>query len=93
MVIWINEGNSVGIWIDQFQIKPCESFIRTLVCDYEWIHLAIGVLGNAAFLVGSILFLPQFDALQTTGVWLFIIGAFFMLVGSVGQFFVSLWRS
>lgn len=38
------------------------------------------------------LFLPRFEAYETIGVWLFIGGSFFMLIGSVGQFLVGLWK-
>jgi hypothetical protein len=70
--------------------------LRTLVEDYGWIHTAIGVCGNAAFFLGSIAFLPtlkRWDELgvewQTVGVWLFIFGAFFMLIGAVGNLLVK----
>jgi hypothetical protein len=66
--------------------------IRTLVQDYTWIHLSLGIFGNATFLVGSVLFLPALESYQTLGVWLFIIGAFFMLIGSLGGLLVSLWE-
>lgn len=62
-----------------------------LVQDYGWIHLSLGWLGNAAFFIGSILFLPQFEAHKTIGVWLFIVGAFLMWVGSSGRVLVSIW--
>jgi hypothetical protein len=65
--------------------------IRTLVQDYGWVHLSLGLLGNISFFVGSILFLPRFEPVQTIGVWLFIVGAFFMAVGSLGRLLVSLW--
>lgn len=66
-------------------------FFKTLVQDYGWIHLSIGLLGNGLFFMGSILFLPQLEQHQTLGVWLFIIGSFFMLIGSLGRVLVSLW--
>ena len=51
--------------------------------DYEWIHLTLGVFGNALFFGGSVLFL--FEPLKRFGIYAFIAGSFFMLVGSVGQ--------
>ncbi|WP_372810586.1 YrhK family protein, partial [Litorivivens sp.] len=39
--------------------------IRTIVNDYSWIHLSLGLLGNITFFVGSILFLPQFEPYKT----------------------------
>ena len=59
--------------------------IQTLVQDYGWIHTGIGLLVNLTFFVGSILFLPRFEAHQTQGVWLFIAGSFLMLLGAAGD--------
>lgn len=67
------------------------SALQVLVEDYGWIHLSLGWMGNAAFFIGSILFLPQFEAYKTIGVWLFIVGAFLMWIGSSGRVLVSLW--
>lgn len=77
-------------------------FIKTLVHEYGWIHLGIGLAGNGLFIIGSILFLPDWDAArlpffagltewQTVGVWLFIIGATLMFVGSLGELLVSIY--
>lgn len=67
------------------------SVLKVVVQDYGWIHLMLGWLGNAAFFVGSILFLPQFEQYKVLGVWLFIVGAFLMWVGSSGRVLVDLW--
>lgn len=67
------------------------NIIRTLVQDYGWVHLSLGLLGNIAFFVGSILFLPTFESYKIVGVWLFIIGSFFMMIGAIGRLLVSLW--
>ena len=64
--------------------------IRLIVEDYGWIHRGIGLFGNLAFLVGSVLFLPSYEQWKTTGVWLFMIGAAAMFVGALGQFLVNL---
>ncbi len=64
--------------------------IKVIVNDYGWIHLSLGLLGNIAFFVGSILFLPHFEMYKTLGVWFFIFGAFFMLLGSVGRLLVDI---
>lgn len=64
--------------------------IKILVKDYGWIHLGLGLLGNVAFFAGSILFLPGFEALQTIGVWLFVIGSGLMLVGSLGRLLLDI---
>ncbi len=65
--------------------------LKILVQDFGWVHLGLGLCGNAAFFVGSILFLPQFEPYKTIGVWLFIIGAFFMLLGAAGRLLVDIW--
>jgi hypothetical protein len=57
--------------------------LRTLVRDYSWIHLSIGLIGNTCFFVGSILFLSK--SLQLAGTWLFIVGAGGMLIGALGR--------
>ena len=62
--------------------------IQTLVHDYEWIHTGIGITGNGLFFIGSVLFLRE--ATKSVGVWLFIVGALFMLVGSLGSAVVKL---
>ncbi|GAA5055415.1 hypothetical protein GCM10023208_19270 [Erythrobacter westpacificensis] len=64
--------------------------IHTIVADFGWIHRALGLIGNFAFLAGSVLFLPQFEQWKTIGVWLFIVGAALMLVGALGEFLVRL---
>ena len=51
--------------------------------DYEWIHLILGMLGNLTFFIGSIFFL--WESWKIAGVWLFIIGSFLMLIGSIGS--------
>lgn len=57
-----------------------------MIHDFPWIHRVLGLIGNAAFFVGSILFF--FEALKFAGIWLFVVGSFFMLVGSAGEFLV-----
>lgn len=66
--------------------------LRTLVRDYEYVHITVGVLGNLQFFIGSILFLDQFQELRTLAVWLFIVGAGFMLIGSLGSAVLKLQR-
>jgi hypothetical protein len=60
--------------------------ISEVVHEFPWIHRVLGLCGNTAFFVGSILFF--FEALKTTGIWLFVIGSLLMLVGSAGEFLV-----
>ncbi|MBR0553382.1 YrhK family protein [Stakelama marina] len=59
--------------------------MKTLIRDYPYIHLAIGLLGNLCFLVGSVLFFKQFEAWHTTAVWLFVAGSAGMLLGALGK--------
>lgn len=63
--------------------------LKTIVRDYNWIHLGVGLFGNLCFFVGSILFL--WESTKNTGVWLFIIGSAGMLVGSAGRWITSLY--
>lgn len=63
---------------------------RSFVQQYQWIHLGLGLLGNTAFLVGSVFFL--YEPLKRAGIWLFIFGAAGMLVGSVGSAVVKFER-
>jgi hypothetical protein len=65
------------------------SVLKTIVRDYGWIHLSLGLVGNVSFLAGSFLFLPAFETWKTTGVWLFIIGASLMTIGALGRLLVS----
>jgi hypothetical protein len=57
---------------------------RRLATDFQWIHQGIGVLGGMTFFVGSILFLYH-GAVQTAGLWLFIVGSAGMMVGNIGN--------
>jgi hypothetical protein len=60
-------------------MHPIQRFVR----DYEWIHTGIGLVGNLLFLIGSVFFL--WETTKAVGVWLFIFGAGFMLLGSIGR--------
>ncbi|MFR9795691.1 YrhK family protein [Streptomyces sp. MS06] len=59
---------------------------RYLIQDFPFIHLVIGGVGNTTFLVGSVFFL--FPSLERVALWLFVIGSFGMLVGTIGEAFV-----
>lgn len=67
-----------------------DRWIGTVLHKFPWVHLGLGILGNTAFFVGSIFFL--YESLKTEGIWLFVIGSFGMLVGSLGQLLVSVER-
>lgn len=84
--------------------RPVKTFLRTLVQDYGWIHLGIGLSGNFLFAVGSVLFLPDLGKVglfwadaavkwKTVGVWLFIVGATLMLIGSIGSLLLSIYEN
>lgn len=59
---------------------------REFVEDFPLIHLVIGGFGNTTFLTGSVLFL--FPSLEPIALWLFVVGSFGMLVGTLGEAFV-----
>lgn len=77
--------------------------IKTLVQDFGWVHLGIGLTGNLLFAVGSVMFLPHLGEVdlplfgivdwKTVGVWLFIVGASFMFIGSLGSLLVSVYSA
>ena len=64
--------------------------LKTLVKDYGWIHVSLGVMGNLAFVIGSVLLLPRFAPWKTLAVWFFIAGSALMLVGALGSAAVKL---
>ena len=63
------------------------TLVGTLVSDYRWIHVTLGIIGNTAFFVGSIFFL--YKSMEIPAVWLFITGSFGMLIGSIGEAIVN----
>lgn len=66
--------------------KSKSKLLREFVREHRWIHLTLGLTGNATFFVGSIFFLEP--PLQI-GTWLFIFGSLGMLLGSIGSAFVK----
>lgn len=57
-----------------------------LLRDFPWVHLGIGLFGNALFFAGSILFL--WNGTMHLAIWIFILGSFGMLIGSLGEVLV-----
>jgi len=57
--------------------------LRRIAGNYPWIHTGLGLIGNAAFFVGSIFFL--FAGLRIPGTWLFILGSLGMLIDTLGE--------
>jgi hypothetical protein len=49
---------------------------------YPPLHLAVGLAGNALFIVGAVLYVAKADAI---GVWFFLFGSCGMFLGSLGQ--------
>lgn len=66
--------------------------LKIIVQDFGWIHHSIGLFGNINFFFGSVLFLPSFEAYKTIGVWMFIVGAFLMMIGAIGRLLVDVWE-
>lgn len=66
--------------------------VKTLVQEFGWVHLSLGLFGNVSFFAGSLLFLPALEQYKTAGVWLFIVGAFFMTIGTVGRLLVDIYE-
>jgi hypothetical protein len=56
--------------------------IAGFVQKYPWVHLGVTLLGNAAFIAGSVLFLLE---VRTTAIWAFLLGSTAMLLGSLGE--------
>lgn len=56
--------------------------LRALARNFPWLHVTLGLIGNLAFVAGSVLFL--WESLHTAGVGLFIVGSSGMLLGSLG---------
>ena len=57
--------------------------IRAAARNFGWVHTMLGLIGNTAFLIGSILFF--WESTKTIGIWLFVVGAAGMLIGSAGE--------
>ncbi|MEG6507434.1 YrhK family protein [Methyloligella sp. 2.7D] len=64
--------------------------IQLIVHKYGWVHQVLGVLGNTAFVVGSVMFLPRFPSWYSFAVWLFIVGSALMLIGALGRLAMDL---
>ncbi len=67
--------------------------LQTLVRDYAYIHMAVGLFGNLLFFLGSILFFKTFGAWYSVAVWMFVTGSAGMLFGSCGQIVKSVYEA
>ncbi len=64
--------------------------LPALLNDFPWVHLGIGLVGNAAFVVGSAMFF--FKSTETAAIWVFVLASTGMLIGSVGELMVRIER-
>ena len=67
--------------------QPPIRWLQVFVRDYQWIHIGLGLIGNLAFVVGSVFFL--WPSTKQLALWLFIAGSCGMLVGSIGSAIVK----
>ncbi len=58
--------------------------LETWVDHYEWVSAVIGIVGNAAFFAGSVLFALRIDGWAKA---LFIVGSFGMLLRAIGRMY------
>ena len=63
-------------------------WIGTALRDFPWVHLGMALFGNALFVAGSVMFFS--DSVKTLAIWLFVVGSFGMLLGSVGELLVRI---
>jgi hypothetical protein len=68
-----------------------EGMLKTLIHDYDYIHISVGVFGNLLFVIGSVLFFPSLHHFEDIGIWMFIFGSFMMFVGALGEALKKLW--
>ena len=65
------------------QLRRAERYaLATLVWRFPQVHLAIGIVGNVLFVLGSVLFMAD---RQEIGVACFLVGSIGMLLGAVGE--------
>ena len=62
----------------------------TVLREFPWIHLGLGLFGNTLFVVGSVMFF--WSSVKTLAIWLFVFGSLGMLIGSVGELLVRIER-
>jgi uncharacterized membrane protein YdcZ (DUF606 family) len=57
--------------------------VRGVAYEYPWFHRWMGLIGNVAFVVGSVFFL--YARLEVTGTWIFILASSGMMIDSIGE--------
>jgi hypothetical protein len=60
--------------------------IRRYAHDVPWVHLGVALVGNFAFVIGSLFFLSP--ALTRAGTWLFVVASWGLLIGVIGEILV-----
>ena len=79
----IEPGSGTGLAVSEQHLRRAERFaLATLVWRFPQVHLAIGVVGNVLFVLGSLLFMTD---RQDSGVVCFLAGSIGMLLGAVGE--------
>jgi hypothetical protein len=64
--------------------------LTTFVHDFPWIHIGIGLIGNLAFVIGSVMFF--YKSVETVAIWVFVVASAGMFIGAVGQLLVRIER-
>jgi YrhK-like protein len=57
--------------------------IRRYAHDIPWVHMGVALVGNFAFVIGSLFFL--YPDLTRAGTWLFVVASWGLLVGVIGE--------
>lgn len=68
--------------------SPKRRWIGTVLRDFPWVHLGLGLMGNTLFFVGSVMFF--WESVKTLAISFFVLGSLGMLVGSVGELLVRI---
>lgn len=69
--------------------RPERHALGAFVRRFPQVHLAIGLLGHALFITGSVLFITQH---QDVGTWFFLAGSIGMFLGTLGELVRQLGR-
>jgi hypothetical protein len=56
--------------------------LAAMVRRFPQVHLGIGLLGNALFITGTVLFIVKMESI---GLWFFLTGSSGMFLGSLGE--------
>ncbi len=59
--------------------------VRAFAQENFWVHTIIGILGNASFFAGMVLW--KLDTAMDLAMWLFIVGTGGMLIDTIGSAF------